>query len=128
MATNFLVENNVLISTFVPGSVVIADPIYEPRGTFSINASNQLQATFWASKNGQLVTSNLGTASYTVYDKDGNTVGLTQSGIIADANAQFIITPVSALSITDLTHYVVKVSIDVDSIVVSNYLGITLGE
>jgi hypothetical protein len=125
---DFLVENNVLQGTATPDTPVISNPIYEPRAVFSINASNQLQGTIWIVKNGQLVTSSLGSASYTVYDKDGATVGITESGLTADVNSQYQITPVDATAIQDLTHYVVKITIDLDSANRISYVGITLGE
>jgi hypothetical protein len=86
------------------------------KAQFSINATNQLRASFWAeSSEGKVATTGLGTASYTVYDADGNAVvGLTQTGIAADANGIFAITPVSAILLTDLTHYTVKVTIVVN--------------
>lgn len=89
--------------------------VFDCKATFNINASNQLEASFWATKNNNLVPqSMLGTASYQVYDKSGNTVvGLNGSGIAADANGYFHITPVSATLLTDLTHYLVKVTINV---------------
>lgn len=87
---------------------------YTNRATFSINASNQLEATFWSTVNDELIDpSLLGTASYTVYDKTGVAVaGLTQTGITPDVQGLFHSTPVSAALLTDLTHYTVKVTIN----------------
>jgi hypothetical protein len=89
--------------------------VFDNKAVFSINASNQLRATFWATKNNQLLSGSiLGTASYQVYDASGNPVaGLTQSGITADSNGFFHTTPVLANQITDLTHYVIKITISV---------------
>jgi hypothetical protein len=89
--------------------------VFDNKAVFSINASNQLRATFWATKNNQLLSGSiLGTASYQIYDASGNPVaGLTQSGITADANGYFHITPVLATLITDLTHYTAKITISV---------------
>jgi len=103
-------------------------PNYDVKAQFSINASNQLEATFWAqSTNGKVQTSGLGTANYTVYDSSGNAVvGLTQSGITADVNGRFIITPVSAILLTDLTHYSVKVGIVINGSEKTSYKGFTL--
>lgn len=102
---------------------------YEPRAVFSINASNQLQATIWCTKDGELMgNGTLGTASYTVYDKDGNTIGITQSGLTADANGYYEITPVNAAPILDLTHYVVKITIMAAGENRVGTIGITLGE
>jgi hypothetical protein len=103
-------------------------PHYETRGQFSINALNQFQATLWATIDGVVKKgSGLGVASYTVYDKDGIAVsGLTQTNITADVNGLFVITPVSAILLTDLTHYSVKISIMVDNIERISYRGFTL--
>lgn len=103
-------------------------PNYEVKAQFSINASNELEATFWAqSSNGKVQTSNLGAANYTVYDSSGNAVlGLTQSGITADVNGRFIITPVAATLLTDLTHYSVKIGIVINGSEKTSYKGFTL--
>lgn len=105
-----------------------ATQAWEPRGGFSINASNQLQGTLWLTENGEHVTSGLGTASYTIYDKDSNTIGITESGIVADAQGFFKITPVLATAILDLTHYVVKISITANSKLYKGVLFIGVAE
>lgn len=100
---------------------------YRPKAQFSINASNQLQATFWLEYDSNIEISGLGTANYTVYDVNGTAVaGLTQSGITADVNGRFHITPVSATLLTDLTHYSVKVGIVSHGIERVAYKGFTL--
>lgn len=106
----------------------IAEQIeYQVKAQFSINASNQLQATFWLEYDSSVETSFLGTANYTVYDVNGNAVvGLTQSGITADVNGRFHITPVSAALLTDLTHYSVKVGIVAHGVERIAYKGFTL--
>lgn len=89
--------------------------VFDNKAIFSINALNQLRATFWATKNNQQLSGpTLGTASYQVYDASGIAViGLTQSGITPDSNGYFHIAPVLANLITDLTHYTVKITIGV---------------
>lgn len=108
---------------FAPGTTT-----YNNRAAFSINALNQLEATFWATVNDQLAPASLiGTASYQVYDKLGNAVaGLSQTGITPDVNGFLHIAPVSAALITDLTHYVVKVTINVAGQDRVNVKGFTL--
>jgi len=103
-------------------------PEYESKAVFSINGANQLQATLWAVADNIVISgSRLGTASYTVYNSAGTAVvGLTQSGITADSNGRFIITPVSAALLTDLTHYTVRIGITVDAIERVSYKGFTL--
>lgn len=96
-------------SSFLP--IAGETPSYEVRGGFSINASNQLQASFWMMKNGEQLFSNLGLMSYTIYDKDSVSIGITQSGVSADAEGFYKTAPVSAASIIDLTHYVAKIQI-----------------
>jgi hypothetical protein len=101
---------------------------YTTKAVFSINAGNQLEATFWATKNDQIApTSILGTASYTVYDKNGVAVaGLTQSGIVADVNGLYHTTPVSAILLTDLTHYTATITISVAGTTITAIKGFTL--
>jgi hypothetical protein len=125
---NFLINNNFYIPTANPGTPIIADPIYESRAVFSINASNQLQGTFWVVKNGVHLAQNLGTASFTVRDQDGAAIGITESNIVADSNGFYHITPVLANVIQDLTHYVVELSISAESQIRKGAVGITLGE
>lgn len=105
--------HGVVRSKFIIVDGTLAD--YTCRAVFSINASNQLEATFWATKNDETApTAILGTASYQVYDKSGNAVvGVTETGLTADVNGLYHTTPVSAALLTDLTHYVAKVTISV---------------
>lgn len=98
------------------------------RAQFSINASNELQGTFWGLKGGvRADLPSLGTASYQVYDKNGTAVaGLNQTGITADSNGLFKITPVSAVLLTDLTHYSVKITMGLGGVDRIDFKGFTL--
>jgi hypothetical protein len=108
-------------------SRVVDQVEYKPKAQFSINASNQLQATLWLEYDSSVEISGLGTANYTVYDVNGNAVvGLTQTGITPDVNGRFHITPVSAALLTDLTHYSVKIGILSHGIERIAYKGFTL--
>lgn len=108
------------------GSIVVVNPIYEARAVFSINAANQLQGTIWGTKDGVHFLSPLGPASYLVRDKDGNLVsGLSETGLIADANGLYAITPVSASSLNDLTHYVVELVVTMDGSTKKGVVGIS---
>lgn len=121
-----IVIDGVIRSEFLPITGKI--PEYECKGQFSINAANQFQATLWATVDGKVKKgTGLGTASYTVYDVTGAPVaGLTQSGIVADVNGRFQITPVSASLLVDLTHYSVQILINVDGVVRESFRGFTL--
>ncbi len=101
---------------------------YGIRAQFSINASNELLGTFWGIKGGvQADVSVLGTAAYTVYDRNGiAVVGLTQSGITPDVNGLFKITPISAALLTDLTHYTVKITMGLGGVNRVDFKGFTL--
>lgn len=124
----FTVEvDNKVRTTYVP--IIIQEANQEVKAVFSINALNQLQATFWLSSDDSMIMTgaNVGQANYTVYDSSGNAVvGLTQSGISADVNGRFQISPVSATLLTDLTHYTVKVGIVYKGIEHVAYKGFTL--
>lgn len=125
---NFLINNNFKIGTADPSTPIIVAPTYESRAVFSINAANQLQGTIWVVKNGIQLTSDLGTASYLVRDKDGNTIGISESGIVADGNGLYHITPVLATPIQDLTHYTVELLVSAESQNRRGVVAITLGE
>lgn len=125
---DILVENNVIMGTAAGGTTVIVNPIYEPRATFSINASNQLQGTLWIVKDGQRMASNVAGAAYSVFDKNGSAIGLSQSSLSADVNGLYVTTPVSASLINDLTHYTVKLTINADSSDRVGYVGLVIGE
>jgi hypothetical protein len=127
----------VKVTIFVDGIAIVYNlPItyaeagqqYEPRAVFSIDASNQLQATIWITKNGEQLNSNLGIASYTIYNKDGVSLGISQSGIIANGNGLFKITPVLATSLVDLNHYTVLINVVADGATRKGAIGITVAE
>ena len=101
---------------------------YSPKAQFSINGLNQLQGTFWALRSGEAASPTiLGTASYEILDKNGNPVsGLSQTGLVADSNGLFHTTPVSAILLTDLTHYTAKISMMVGGVERTAYKGFSL--
>jgi len=120
-----LVVDGITKSQMISRNVISKE--YTPKAQFSINASNQLQATFWLEYPGGIEISELGTANYTIFDANGNAVvGLSQSGITPDVNGRFHITPVSALLLTDLTHYSAKVGIFAHGLEKVAYKGFTL--
>ena len=119
-------DSNTTSLNVISTGILTSIDVYESKGAFTINDENKLQGTLWADKNGVLAISPsavLGTASYQVYDSDGNAMaGLTQSGITANGQGQYIITPVVSTLADSLEHYVVKVSIIVDSEARVNYV------
>lgn len=114
--------------TFIPGSQVFEEH-YQLCAVASINASNMLEATFWVNLNGNRADQNLSTATYRIRDKSGTLVsGLTQSGVTADVNGYFKITPVSAALLYDLTHFVFEVEMSVDNQPLEASIGLVIGE
>lgn len=110
--------------TFVTGTVETA-PVFQICANANLNASNQFECTFWINENGELVDSNLGTASYIIRDKSGVAVsGMNQSGIAADINGYYHITAVAAPLIYDLTHYVIEIVISVDGVAHKSAIGL----
>lgn len=99
------------------------------KGVFSISNANEFQGELWFEFKGQAVNSLLGTASYTVYDSSDNAVaGLTQSGISANGNGIFLITPVSAAGLEPFVNYRVKITITYNSVAYTSHKGFTVGE
>jgi hypothetical protein len=117
-------RNNFLPIVGMPGSEDAGGAVVEPRAVFSINASNQLQGSLWITRDGERINLGLGTASFSIYDKDGIAIGINQTGLTADANGVYKTTAVSALAIQDLTHYYVTVSITLDSVIKTNIIGL----
>lgn len=98
-------------------NIIIEDEpvVYDCFAGVSINALNQIQVSLWATKNNEKCEGSiLGTASFAVYDRTGTAVaGVSQSGLTADSNGYFHSTPISAASLTDLTHYLMEITISV---------------
>lgn len=114
--------------TFTPGTVEV-DKVYQICAVANINASNQLEISFWINENGERVDSNLTSGAYVIRDKSGALVsGLSQSGISADLNGYFHTTPVLAPTIYDLTHYILEISLSLDGVEKTSSIGLVRGE
>lgn len=125
---NILTASGVYQGTFTIGTVEV-DPIYQICAVANINASNQLEISFWINRNGERVDSGLDSGAYVIKDKAGSLVsGMSQSGILADLSGYFHTTPVSAPLIYDLTHYLLEIEISVDGVNRSSSIGLVRGE
>ena len=114
--------------TFQVGTVEM-EPIFQVCATANINASNEFECSFWLNKNGLRQDTNLGDASYRIRDKSGAAVsGLTESGIAADVNGYFHITPVVASLLFDLTHYLLEIEIPYENEEKTATIGLINGE
>lgn len=125
---NILTSSNVYQGTFTVGTVEV-DPIYQICAVANINASNQLEISFWINKNGERVDSDLDSGSYVIKDKAGALVsGMSESGILADASGYFHTTPIAAPLIYDLTHYILEIEISVSGVNRTSSIGLVRGE
>lgn len=122
------VDSNLISMSAISSGVVNRTSLHKVHGAFSIGADNMLSASFWLTVDDAPTTNDLGTASYTIYDKDGNNIGITESGIVADVDGVFRTTPVLATAILDLTHYLVSITIQRNSQDYTSFKVITLGE
>lgn len=114
--------------TFTPGTVEV-DKVYQICAVANINASNQLEISFWINENGERVDSDLTSGAYVIRDKSGALVsGLSQSGIAADVNGYFHTTAVLAPTIYDLTHYILEISLSLDGVEKTSSIGLVRGE
>ncbi len=114
--------------TFVPGTVDV-DPVFQICAVANINASNQLEISFWINQNGERVDSNLNDAQYLIRDKSGTAVsGMSETGIAADVNGYYHTTPVAAPLLYDLTHFILEIAIDVDGVEKTASIGLVRGE
>ena len=105
-----------------------AGPVYEVCSVFSISAINQLEGSFWVIKNGEKITSSLGAASITVRDRTGAAIGISQTGIAANAQGLFAMTPALATNILDLNYYTAEISIIADGVSRVGVSGIVVGQ
>jgi hypothetical protein len=122
------VENNVYQKTAPLEPQIQFVDVYEAHGGFSINASYELQGSFWLTKNGQVLKNNLGQASYTVLNKDHLPVGINESGLNPNVDGLYKTTAFLATSLVELTHYIVKISIVGDGQTREAYVAIGLLE
>ena len=125
---NILTSGNSYQGTFEVGTV-ITDPHFQICATANISADNRFECSFWINRNGERVDSNLGNASYRIRDKAGALVsGFSSSSITPDINGYFHITPVSAVLLTDLSHFLLEIEIPVEGIERSSTIGLVNGE
>lgn len=128
MATNYLIENNVLVPTATAQAVVGGDK-YEIKCGLHISANDAFYGTFWVEGNNGVIDTGLSTASYVVYDADRNeSLVLTQSGLTPDVNGLYRITPVTASELIDLSHFVIEFSLSVDGTDIITRWPFNLGE
>jgi hypothetical protein len=120
-----------LVSSSQTSSGILGITSAQISGVFAVNTSSELIASFWVTDLEGTINnpSRLGLASYSIYDSSGNAVaGMSQSGIAADSQGFYEITPVLSNLSLDNTYYTVKVTILVDGINISYNLPVTYPE
>ena len=126
--TDFFINNNFFQPTADISQPAIAEDQIEARAVFSINASNELEGTAWIVKNGQHSRDNLGPLSYNIKNKDGVSIGISQSSINPDAAGLYKLNAISAFLLQDLTHYTVEIQALFENKDIYGVVAITLGE
>lgn len=123
------IDNNNTILTEITSNYVDTIPEYICKFTFSIATDNTLKGFFNLQYEGSDVTTGLVSGKYTIYD-DTNTpvAGMTESGIIADSDGIFVITPIDASLLQSFTHYRVKLEITHSIQTYVTSWGMTIGE
>ncbi len=105
-----------------------AGPVYEISSVFSINALNQIEGSFWVNKNGEKLNSSLGNGSFSIRDKNGSLIGISQNTISSNAQGIYSITPAIATNILDLNYYTVEIEIIADGQVRHGVSAIVVGQ
>ena len=124
-------DSNLVSQSVISTGVLTSIDMYECKAMHSINDSNQFNLTMWANKNDSIAIAPdaiLGLASYQVYDKSGNAVvGMSGSGISANAQGLYVAAAVSSLLDETSEHYEIKVTIQIDGEDRINFIPISEG-
>lgn len=115
------------VSQSLPAAAVSSANVYEAFAGLGIDGDNMLHGDLWVTLNGDPLVSGLGTASITIYD-DADAVVLTQTGLTANVNGVYLMTPVLATNLTAFELYRIKVQITHNSIFRTSYGVVTIGE
>lgn len=95
------------------------------KNNFNIDASNNLNGALWVDRDSAIITASLGDASYEIFNPDGTTTHISE-GPLSDASGLYFITPVDVTALLGTDNYLLKVSIEVDSVVYSTYVSLDL--
>jgi hypothetical protein len=121
-------DDGVYQGTYITGTVE-TDPVFQICAVANINAANQFEGSFWITRNGERIDSDLGSASYRIRNKTGALVsGLSASGLSPDVNGYFYIPAVDASLLYDLNHYILEIEIPVDGVEKASSIGLVHNE
>ena len=102
---------------------------YEGIAVLSIDPANNLEGRFYLLGDGKAVKTLLGTADFSIYDESETIIpSFTQTGISANANGVYTLSPVTAVSLDPFTNYRCRIAIIHNSIVHESYVGFIVGE
>lgn len=125
---NIYTSSGAYQGTYVVGSIDVGF-VYQVCAVANINASNQMEISFWVNENGERVNLSLGDGQYRIRDKAGALVsGMSETGISPDGSGYYHATPVAAPLIYDLTHYILEIEVDVDGVERNGSIGLVRGE
>lgn len=123
-------RNTNTASLFVDSLGVLAGTIkYDCVAVLSIDPSNNLEGRLYLLGDGKAVKTLLGTASFSIYDETETIVAaFTQTGLTANSNGVYILSPVTAVSLDPFTNYRCRVVITHNSSPIESYVSFIIGE
>lgn len=122
-------NTNVISLSQTSNGVLTGQIKYECVAILSIDPSNNLEGRLYLLGDGKSVKTLLGTASFEIYDESETVIpAFTQSGLTANGNGVYTITPVTANSLDPFTNYRCKVTINHNSLSYESYIGFIVGE
>jgi len=122
-------ETNTTSLSAISLGVLSGEIHYECFATLSVNASNELQGFLFLNGDGKAIKTLLGTANFSIYDESDTIMGVfTQTGLTANANGIYLLTPVTAVSLDPFTHYRARIVIVHNSVSIESYVGFIIGE
>lgn len=123
------IETNTASLSEVSTGVLAGAIRYECFASIAITPDNNLIGSLFLHGDGKAIKSNLGTASFKIFDSDENeVVSFTQSGLTANGDGVYSLAPVSAAPLDPFTFYRMQVVINHNAVNVESYIGVQIGE
>lgn len=102
---------------------------YECIAVLSIDPANNLEGRLYLHGDGKAVKTLLGSAEFHVYDETDTIIGaFSQTGLTANANGVYTLSPVTAATLDPFTNYRCRVVITHNSLAIESYVGFIVGE
>jgi hypothetical protein len=123
------IETNVVTLNATSNGVIAGQIKYECFMGLAVDPTNMLLGELYLHGDGKAVTTQLGTASVRFYDSNqAEILSLAQTGLTANADGVYAMTPVSAAPIDPFTFYRAKITITHNSVPITSYVEVQRGE